>query len=246
MSETNELEKEVPLANNDIENPEQERKKQLFYLLSIWISIILVFTIIIVVIYIILNSETTESNPDQEPKNDTKPEPDIGPFTNSSLKALYDISVIEKETLLFNDDLLDKIYSMSIDDKKVNKTNKYIFNDKGEHKLYIKFNISLESAEYMFKNCTTLKEIELSEFSTENITTLVGMFYGCINLISLNLTSFDTKNVINMSYLFYNCYSLKNILLKEFDTSNVIDMKYMFSGCKSITSLNLKSFNTKK
>ena len=111
MSEANELEKETPLVNNDLENPEQERKKQLLCLLLIWISTIIFFIIIIVIIYIILNSESTESNPDQEPKNDTKPDPDpdIGPFTNSSLKALYDISVIEKETLLFNDDLLDKI-----------------------------------------------------------------------------------------------------------------------------------------
>jgi len=195
MSEANELEKETPLVNNDLENPEQERKKRLLCLLLILISTIIFFTIIIVIIYIILNSESTGSNPDQEPKNDTKPdpEPDIGPFSNSSLKALYDISVIEKETLLFNHDLLDKIYSMSIDNKKVNKTNKYIFNDNGEHKLYIKFNISLDSAENMFNNCTTLKEIDLSEFETENITSLAGMFYRCTNLISLNLTSFKTK-----------------------------------------------------
>ena len=41
MSEVCETEKDDPLVNNDIENPELERKKKLICLLSIWIVTII-------------------------------------------------------------------------------------------------------------------------------------------------------------------------------------------------------------
>ena len=47
----------------------------------------------------------------------------------------------------------------------------------------------------MFENCTNLKEISLSRFSTENATDMPCMFSNCINLKSLDLSKFKIGNV---------------------------------------------------
>jgi len=37
------------------------------------------------------------------------------------------------------------------------------------------------------------------------------MFYNCNSLRELNLTNFNTNNVINMQFMLYNCYQLKEL-----------------------------------
>ena len=52
------------------------------------------------------------------------------------------------------------------------------------------------------------------------------MFLNCSSLDELNLSNFNTNNVTYMSYMFYNCSSLKELNLSGFNTNNVIS-KYM-------------------
>ena len=54
------------------------------------------------------------------------------------------------------------------------------------------------------------------------------MFSDCESLNNLNISKFDTKNVNNMSFMFSDCKILKFLKIKNFDTRNVIDMNYMF------------------
>ena len=60
------------------------------------------------------------------------------------------------------------------------------------------------------------------------------MFSECSSLININLSNFNTNNVTNMSYMFSRCSSLTNINLSNFNTNNVTDMSDMFSGCKKL------------
>ena len=64
------------------------------------------------------------------------------------------------------------------------------------------------------------------------------MFSKCSSLINLNLSNFNTNNVTNMSYMFFNCSSLTSLNLSNFNINNVNDMWYMFDGlnkdCKLI------------
>ena len=57
------------------------------------------------------------------------------------------------------------------------------------------------------------------------------MFYNCSSLIELDLSNFNTNNVINMSYIFFDCSSLKELNLSNFNTNNVINISGMFGGC---------------
>ena len=46
------------------------------------------------------------------------------------------------------------------------------------------------------------------------------MFRDCSQLKSLNLSNFDTSKVKNMNYMFCNCSKLKYINLKNFKENN--------------------------
>ena len=50
------------------------------------------------------------------------------------------------------------------------------------------------------------------------------MFYGCSELKELNLNNFNTNNVTDMNYMFYGCSSLKELNLNNFNTNNVTNM----------------------
>ena len=47
------------------------------------------------------------------------------------------------------------------------------------------------------------------------------LFYGCSSLKEINLSNFNTSNVISIDYLFYDCSSLEKLNLPKFNTSNL-------------------------
>ncbi len=102
----------------------------------------------------------------------------------------------------------------------------------------------------MFYNCGKLKEFNLSNFNTENVTDMSSMFdmggsgSNSSAITSLDLNSFDTSKVTNMNRMFYTCRELKTLNLGHFNTGNVTDMSFMFSRCHSLTSLNISNFDT--
>ena len=96
----------------------------------------------------------------------------------------------------------------------------------------------------LFYECGDLEEINLTNVNTSNVTTMYKMFDSCKKLTTLDLSNFDTSNVTNMSYMFYGCRQLTSLDVSNFDTSNVTDMSRMFFNCSGLTSLDVSSFNT--
>ena len=98
----------------------------------------------------------------------------------------------------------------------------------------------------MFSLCKSLKEINATSIITSNVINMANMFSGCSSLKEINLLSFDTNRVTNMYGLFYNCSSLKKINLSSFKTNQLKNMSGMFSGCSSLEEINLSSFRIKQ
>ena len=96
----------------------------------------------------------------------------------------------------------------------------------------------------MFRKCSNITEIDLSNFNTSTATSMNFMFFGCSSLTSLNLSNFNTSSVISMNYMFDGCSTLTSLNLSNFNTSKVISMYNMFNNCSSLSSLNLSNFNT--
>ncbi|MBR5062628.1 MAG: BspA family leucine-rich repeat surface protein [Prevotella sp.] len=92
------------------------------------------------------------------------------------------------------------------------------------------------------KYLTTIQGVQY--LNTQNVTDMADMFRGCSSLTSLNLSNFDTQNVRAMGCMFYGCSSLTSLDVSNFDTQNVTGMINMFYGCSSLSSLDLSSFDT--
>ena len=160
---------------------------------------------------------------------------------------------------------------IEINEKKISFCYLHKFESTGKYKIKYTFENNLTKVNYMFYKCSSLKNLDLSNFdsknitdmsymfcdcnsltnlnllnlNTQNVTNMRSMFYNCSSLTSLNLSNFNTKDVNNMSEMFYNCSSLINLNLSNFNTQNVTSMWCMFSDCSSLTNLNLLNFDTK-
>ena len=120
------------------------------------------------------------------------------------------------------------------------------FRKEGLYTVYLSSNEIFTNTSYMFYGCSSLKQIDFSNFDTREVTDMSYMFYECSSLEQINLASFNTDKVIDMSCMFSECSSLKNLDLLKFNTNQVQDMGMMFSGCTSLKQLNLSSFSTNK
>lgn len=121
----------------------------------------------------------------------------------------------------------------------------YMFGRKSIKTVKFEKNIELpDSIAGMFRECSSLTNVDMSNLDTSNVTDMSYMFYKCISLTSINLSDLDTSNVINMSSVFSGCSGLTSINLSGLDTSKVTDMSNIFYKCSSLTSINLSNFNT--
>ena len=117
----------------------------------------------------------------------------------------------------------------------------YKFKNKGKYTIEYTFKKKLSKTCDMFLECSSLTNLNLSNFKTQNVINMNGMFSDCSSLTNINLSNFNTQNVTDMIGMFNNCSSLTNINLSNFDTQNLIDMNGMFYGCKSLTNINLSN-----
>jgi len=134
---------------------------------------------------------------------------------------------------------------IKINDKEIPFSYYYTFPYSGKFKIEYFFKNYLINTSYIFYNCNSLTNLNLSNFNATNVIDMSSMFNFCKSLTNLDLSNFNTTtNVTHMSFMFSNCESLTNLDLSNFNTTNVIDMSYMFSGCESLTNLDLSYFNT--
>ena len=64
----------------------------------------------------------------------------------------------------------------------------------------------------MFDGCSSLKELNLSNFKTDNVDNMKEMFSGCCKMKELNLSNFNIGNETEISNMFLGC---SNELIKK-------------------------------
>lgn len=98
---------------------------------------------------------------------------------------------------------------------------------------------NVTSVSNMFKYCTSLTELNLSNFfDTSKVTSMAEMFANCSYLTELDLSNFNTSKVKNLTTMFGYCSRLKKINLNDFNASNVDSLYSMFFNCNSLEELN--------
>ena len=117
----------------------------------------------------------------------------------------------------------------------------YFHKFKSEGKYIIKYSFKdyLTKTNEMFRDCRLIKNIDLSNFKTRNVTNMMDMFSGCLSLENVNFSNIDSQKVINMNYMFNHCPSLKKINLSNINTKNVVSMDNMFQACNSLIKENV-------
>ena len=102
----------------------------------------------------------------------------------------------------------------------------------------------LDSCENLFDSCVNITEIDLSNFDTSGVTSMVSMFFDCRKLKYINFENINTSSVTNMSMMFQNCQELTELDLSMFQTPKLKSMDYMFTNANSIYLLDITSFDT--
>ena len=133
---------------------------------------------------------------------------------------------------------------IEINDEKIPFCYYYKSEKKGRYKIKYIFDKYLTNINFMFSYCSSLTDLNLSNFNTQNIINMSSILSHCSSLTNLDLSNFNTQNVCDMSSMFSDCSSLTNLDLSNFNTQNVSDMSSMFSDCYSLINLDLSNFNT--
>ena len=166
----------------------------------------------------------------------------INSFEN--FKRIYQGMKFEDEDKCKNEKEIKENIEIKINGKKIEFTYNYKFEKEGKYQIEYLFKNNLTNTCYMFTNCKSITNLNLSNFNTQNVTNMENMFWFCSSLKNLNLSNFNTQNTTNMRNMFSCCRSLNNINLSNFNTENVTNMSNMFNNCDSLTNLNLSNFNT--
>ena len=58
------------------------------------------------------------------------------------------------------------------------------------------------------------------------------------NIKNLNITNFKTNNCKSLSEMFSHCEKLEYLDLNNFNTEKVVYMNSIFNGCKNLKSIN--------
>ena len=175
-----------------------------------------------------------------------KIEDDVFNFTN--INYLKEVSINGKKqdkiAYKFNFDQEDNIVELIWDDNIIDCSNMFWKCSSITEIDLSNFNTSrVESMYNMFRDCSSLTSLNLSNFNTSQVWNFHCMFFGCSSLTSLDLSSFDTSKVKFMLMMFYDCLLLTSLDLSNFDTSEVIQMENMFNGCTQLKYINLNNFD---
>lgn len=107
---------------------------------------------------------------------------------------------------------------------------------------------SAKYGSFMFKDCTSLSNVNLADASTGGMTYMEGMFDGCNTLADVVVGSkFTPAFALDTGCMFRNCNltdaSGKNIVTAMADSDSVTDMYAMFEGNRNLSVLDLSPMN---
>ena len=97
-----------------------------------------------------------------------------------------------------------------------------------------------------FSHCELLTSIDVSKWNTSKVTNMEGMFVDCNLLASVDVSKWNTSKVTDMASMFSGCGTLQSIDVSKWNTSNVTDISGMFFGCGSLHSVDITGWDTSK
>lgn len=107
-----------------------------------------------------------------------------------------------------------------------------------------KWNVmSVEKMDYMFSECTRLKDINVSGWKVPSLKSCERMFYNCHHLLTLNIDWIGVEVIENANSMFRECTCLTEINLSAFNGKVIGDTRWMFSNCVELTKILTTGFD---
>ena len=119
----------------------------------------------------------------------------------------------------------------------------YNFENNNNNEIILKWNNPLSSTSCIFKDCTSITEIDLSNFDDSQLIKMQYMFMNCQSLKKIEISNIHGNKVNDAGYLFRDCVNLESIDLANFKAPYNVYLHHMFENCKALTSLNYPNFN---
>ena len=101
------------------------------------------------------------------------------------------------------------------------------------------------TCDYMFNNCSTVKTLDLSNFNTSNVTSMINMFSQCSSLTTIDLSTCNLKcgSTLDLKLMFKDCTSLETVDFSGCALSNATNNEYMFNNCNALKTIKAVSCN---
>lgn len=104
----------------------------------------------------------------------------------------------------------------------------------------------LDNISDMFNGgCTTITNINASNWNVSNVKSFNGAFTGCSSLQTIDISNWNVISVERVGSMFANCSSLVSVPpIENWDTSNLKQCQSMFEGCRSMVGrINLTNWD---
>jgi bacterial surface protein 26-residue repeat len=162
------------------------------------------------------NDTTTEQQTPQQPTDDTTPPAGIqGNVIASGLDGTSHYYLTDQGTVYLMDGILDRDITMKLAASSSANTVTKI-----DTSLASKNSVKAPTdCSGLFSNIQNLKEFDLSNLNTSNVTDMSYMF-ASVQAKEGNLSNFDTAKVTNMSHMFYSS-SFTSLDISSFDMKSV-------------------------
>lgn len=120
----------------------------------------------------------------------------------------------------------------------------YGFESLTEIKGFNKFNTTeIVKIDSMFKDCKSLKELNLSCFGSVHPENMKNVFAGCSSLEYLDISYFDLVKVNEFQGMCDGCSSLKTIEFADVNNSKTIYLTNTFRNCGSLEFIDMTKFS---
>ena len=101
----------------------------------------------------------------------------------------------------------------------------------------------LTSFNYMFLNCTSLKDLGMEYCNTASVQSMVGMFQNCDGFTELDLSYMNTESLTNVSNMFMGSDNLESVNLSGWNVSKITNFSKMFADCPQLNEVNINLNN---
>ena len=89
----------------------------------------------------------------------------------------------------------------------------------------------------LFAGCSSLTEIDFTNFDTSQVRGATSMFNGCTSIKDIDLSTVQTANIQSLGKMFANCIELENVDLTGLNLLENVNVYCMFDNCFKLDTI---------